>query len=178
MMMTAATKSQEELDDKWVEELIVMTEAEVFSYRTYLNVLEAQQTALFDRDVLRLSECSRQAEKMIVEVKKASAARQEKLLELPVPARSCQELVSLQHIIPLVRQNYAIRLNSLREELIEVLGKITMSNKTTLHLLQRSLNFVNKNIQILYQEIETKDAYDVQGKHQMPKRTSTILKVA
>jgi hypothetical protein len=177
-MRTAAMKSHQEIDDKWIEELIAMTEAEVFAYRTYLNVLSAQQTALLDRDVLRLSECSREAEKMIVQAKKASAARQEKLLALPVLVRSCQELVSLQQIIPLVRQNYAIRLDGLREELIDVLSKISLSNKTTLHLLQRSLNFVNKNIQILYQEIETKDAYDPQGKHQFPKRASTILKVA
>ena len=172
----------ENIDDAistdWIEDLIILVQDEIFAYRTYLNQLKAQQTAIIDRDIRGLIEMTKNAHESVEVAEEASQKRQEKIQEAADHIRDCKELNSLKQIIPLVRRDYSFRLNELREKLIDVLSNIKFSNQTSVYLIQRSLNFVNSNLDLLCQEIEKNDSYGSSGKVEKSNRISTIVKIA
>ena len=165
-------------EEAWVEELIALTQKEIIAYRTFLNELKAQQSAIIDRDVLRLTKCNQMTEGIMAKAKDCSLRRHTKLQEGGLHFRPSKELQSLEQVIPIVKQQYAERLTELRGTLQTILKKIRESNGATLHLLQHSLGSVNDQLQLIYEEMDKSETYGMDGALPRRKKLSTVLEVA
>ncbi len=165
-------------EQAWIEELIALTQNEIIAYRTFLNELKAQQSALIDRDILRLTKCNQTAEGVMAKARDCSLRRNAKLLEGAAHFRSSKELQSLEQVIPIVSEQYAERLRELRGALQAILKKIRASNGATLYLLQNSIGCVNDQLQLIYQEMNKSGGYGIDGAVPSRKRLSTVLEVA
>ncbi len=165
-------------DDAWIEELIALTQNEIIAYKTFLNELQAQQNAIIDRDVLRLTKCNQATEGIMAKVKDCTHRRSSKLQEGGLHFRPSREFQSLEQVIPIVKQQYAERLMELRGTLQSILKRISESNGATLYLLQHSLGFVNDQLQLIYQEMDKSEAYGMDGALPRRKKLSTVLEVA
>ncbi len=167
-----------EIDDTWVEELISLTQKEINSYRMFLSQLKAQQNAIIDRDVLQITASSEHAEAFMNKAKQASLERCEKMQHVNAQIRPTKELQSLEQVIPIVKRQYAIRLNELRERLKSVLNEIKSSNQMTAFLLRQSINYVNKNLNLIYDAADQSQAYVSNGEAHRSNKYSTMVKVA
>ena len=168
---------QTEIDDTWVEELISLTQKEIYSYRMFLNQLKAQQNAIIDRDVLQITECREHAEEFMNNAKQNSLDRRNKMQHISAQIRPTKELQSLEQVIPIVKRQYAARLNELREKLKSVLNEIKSSNQMTAFLLTQSINYVNKNLRLIYDAADQSQAYAANGEMQHSKKYSTMVQV-
>lgn len=166
-----------EIDDTWVEELISLTQKEVRSYRLFLNQLKAQQNAIIDRDVLQITESSEYAEAFMNNARQASLERRQKMQHVSAQIRPTKELQSLEQVIPIVKRQYAVRLNELREKLKGVLNEIKSSNQMTAFLLTQSINYVNKNLKLIYDAADQSQAYAANGEVHRSKKYSTMVQV-
>lgn len=170
-------KKPTEIDDTWVEELISLTQKEINSYRMFLNQLKAQQNAIIDRDVLQITESSEHAEAFMNNAKQASIERRNKMQNISAKIRPTKELQSLEQVIPIVKKQYAVRLKELRERLRGVLNEIKSSNQITAFLLTQSINYVNKNLRLIYDAADQAQAYAANGERQHAKKYSTMVQV-
>ena len=170
-------KKQTEIDDTWVEELISLTQKEISSYRLFLNQLKAQQNAIIDRDVLQMTERSEYAEAFMNNAKQASLERHKKMRHVSAQIRPTKELQSLEQVIPIVKRQYAVRLNELREKLKGVLNEIKNSNQMSAFLLTQSINYVNKNIELIYDVADQSQAYAANGEVHRSNKYSTMVQV-
>ncbi len=176
-MTIAIENIPQEISNSWVEELIQLIQDEIGSYNLLLNQLKAQQSAIIDRDILRMTENSKNAQDYIHMAKEASLKRAEKIKQVNIPVRPKQELQSIEHVIPIVKKQYSDRLTELRTTLKAVIKDINHLNKVSAHLLARSLEHVNKNLELIYAAAEPNKNYDAGGNLQKFKKYSVMMEV-
>ena len=167
-----------ELEDSWVEEFIELIQVEVGAYKSLLNKLEVQRYAIIDRDLLRITELNQDTEMYISKAKDASMQRCKKILEVPVHIRPSKELNSIEQVIPICKKQYANRLIELRNHLKDTLLKIKSTNQLNFYLLEKSLDFVSKNLEIICREVSKKDDYGSDGKLNNSNDVSVITGIA
>jgi len=163
-----------ELEDSWVEEFIALIQVEVRAYKALLNKLEVQKYAIIDRDLLRITDLDKEAEIFISKAKDASINRCKKILEVPERIRPSKELNSIGQVIPICKRQYSNRLQELKISLIETLQKIKNTNQMNYFLLEKSLEFVSKNLELICREANKNDDYGNDGNKSQPKDISTI----
>ncbi len=168
----------EPIDDTRVEELISLTQKEIFAYSNFLNQLLAQQCAIIDRDIIHLTDRTQRAEECSMLAKQLSEERKEIMLQVLAHTRPCKELATLEQVIPMVKRQYATRLKELREDLIEVLEEIKQTNRRTAFLLRESIRYVNRNLQIIGQELDQSDSYSTDGRVHKKNQLPVIFKIA
>ena len=167
-----------ELEDSWVEEFIELIRVEVGAYKSLLNKLEVQRYAIIDRDLLRITELNEDTEIYISKAKDASIKRCKKILEVPEHIRPSKELNSIEQVIPICKKQYANRLQELKNNLKDTLLKIKSTNQLNYYLLEKSLDFVSKNLEIICREVGKKDDYGSDGKLNNSNDVSVISGIA
>jgi hypothetical protein len=177
-LVMAFERRQVQFVDAWAEELIAVTQEEIATYQNLLNQLMAQQSAIIDRDILRLTQCNQLTEASMIRAKDSSQKRSEKIKTGALHFRPTKELQSLEQVIPIVKKHYAERLTDLSGALRELLGRIRESNGATQYLLQHSLGHVHQELQLMYDEIEKTQAYGTDGKKHRNKSLSTVMELA
>lgn len=167
-----------ELEDSWVEEFIELIQVEVGAYKALLNKLEVQRYAIIDRDLLLITEMNEDTEVYLSKAKDASIKRCKKILEVPEHIRPSKELNSIEQVIPICKRQYANRLQELRNNLKETLQNIKSTNQINHYLLEKSLEFVTKNLEIICREVGKKDDYKSDGKLNNSRDISVITGIA
>ncbi|HPG37933.1 MAG TPA: flagellar protein FlgN [bacterium] len=167
-----------ELEDSWVEEFISLIQVEVRAYKALLNKLEVQRYAIIDRDLLHITELNEDTEACITDAKDASAKRYDKIKQVSEKIRPSKELNSIEQVIPICKRQYADRLLELRQNLIDTLKKIKNTNQINHYLLEKSLEFVTRNLELIYREAGRSDKYGQNGKMNQQKDVSTISHIA
>ncbi len=177
-MGTVVENIYNDLQDSWVEEFIALIQVEVRAYKSLLNKLEVQKFAIIDRDVLQMTELTDDAEQYMAEAQTASLKRIEKLTELSKHIRPSKELQSIEQVIPICKRQYVNRLQELRQSLLDTLQKIKSTNQLNHYLLNKSLDFVNKNLELIYSEFGQYDYHGNSNKFgkqvKLPTLTKTI----
>ena len=167
-----------EIEDSWVEEFIELVQVEVGAYKSLLNKLEVQRYAIIDRDLLRITELNKDTEIFISKAKDASIKRCKKILEVPEYIRPSKELNSIEQVIPICKKQYENRLQELKNNLKDTLQKIKSTNQLNYYLLEKSLEFVSKNLEIICREVGKKDDYRSDGKLNNSNDVSVITGIA
>ncbi len=166
-----------ELEDSWVEEFIALIQVEVRAYKALLNKLEVQRFAIIDRDLLHITEFNEDTEACITDAKDASIKRYNKIKQVSGKIRPSKELSSIEQVIPICKRQYADRLLELRENLIDTLKKIKSTNQINQYLLEKSLEFVTRNLELIYREAGRNEKYGQDGKLNPHKDISTMTHI-
>ena len=163
-MVSVVEKIYNDLQDSWIEEFIMLIQVEVRAYKNLLNKLEVQKCAIIDRDILQITEWNDDTEQFLDQAHRASLDRYQKIREISTKIRPSKELNSIEQVIPICKQQYAARLQELRANLLDTLQRIKSTNQVNQYLLNKSLDFVNKNIEIINREVGRNDTYNQTGK--------------
>jgi flagellar biosynthesis/type III secretory pathway chaperone len=131
-----------------VEDLIQTVEQEVEAFKHLHQTLLDQQKSILKADSDSVSESSETIEKIVLETRKLETDWKGRSKALSQAADSEEDL-RLHTLIPMVERRYAIRLEELYQMLQMMMAKVHSTNRHNRLLLERSLHFVKRNMQIL-----------------------------
>jgi flagellar biosynthesis/type III secretory pathway chaperone len=148
--------------EQWIKGLIKSIHEEIVAHQLLLNKLQAQQYAIMDRDVLHLFEINGQTLDSQKQAKVASNNRIN-ILKNGKSIRPSYEFDSIEKVIPIVKKEFAEKLISQRQTLLNVVKDIKKLNKVSKHLLDKSIEFVNQNLNLINAKADFGGSYGADG---------------
>ncbi len=147
-----------------IEELIAIIAQEIDAFNELLKTLHQKQRAIVEGEIDRLNKSVQVENKIAGQTKSLEAERQERARELAEKLSLETVNPKLTEIIEKVEAKYALRLQEQRELLKSLVGKVQNLNENNQFLLDYSLKFIEKSMELLLNGEEKKKFYQANGK--------------
>jgi len=131
-----------------VEDMIKTVEEEVAAFQRLHDVLMNQQVSIMKGNPVSVSESTEEVDRLVHETKGLEAQWRGRTRDLSRYLETDGE-IPLPELIPLVEFRYAQRLEELREILGTLITKVQSTNKRNKRLLEQSMRFVERYINML-----------------------------
>ncbi len=158
-----------------VEELITIISREIEAFNKLLSTLHEKQRAIVEGEIERLNASVKEEGAIATETRNLEAKR------IQSSKRLAQELAmenlnpKLSEIIEKVEQKYAQRLHEQRELLRAMIQKVQLMSKNNQFLLNYSLNYIEKSMEILLTGGDPLKIYKKDGKVRTDIRKKKVL---
>ena len=142
-------------------QIIELIKKEKRLYIDFIYLLEKKQKAIIAGDVKSLERYSneeRNLSKLIIETVKTADMFVNKFCDINSIDNTVSKFKTLLRTIP---ASFSVQLEKLRDEVIEMMNRITKMNKENEHLLKSSLSFVQEMIHLIVRAGE--EPVDVYG---------------
>jgi flagellar biosynthesis/type III secretory pathway chaperone len=149
-----------------IEELIVIMSKEIEAFNDLLGTLHLKQRAIVEGEVERLNQTVQDETKLARETKALEGERIERTRELAKKLHIKNANPRLTEIIEKVEEQYAHRLQEQRDLLRSLVEKIHNLNQGNQFLLNYSLKFVEKTMEILFNGNDKSSLYKKDGQLQ------------
>ena len=169
-----ATDNYETYVQIWVQDLIKMVEEEIRLFQSFLDILTSQQQSIANGDLAEILNSKQRAEEIVYKTQNLKKIKDATLAQNPIGDRS---ISSVEQVIPLVESYYGTRLAELRETLLTTIKKVKYASKASRHLLSKSLNFVERHIELYNSRQSGAKQYGNDGKTKSEKHTLILEKV-
>lgn len=147
-----------------VEELIAIISQEIDAFNRLLATLHEKQRAIVEGEVEKLNDSVKNETRLASETKSLEAERLKRSQELAAELEMKNLNPKLGELIESVEKKYAKRLKEQRELLKNLIGKIQVLNKSNQFLLNYSLNFIEKSMEMLMTNNDKPNIYKKDGK--------------
>jgi len=147
-----------------IEELIAIISREIEAFNKLLEALHSKQRAIVEGEIDRLNESVREEHALASQTKSLEVERLETARELAKELSLDNLNPKLTEIIAKVEQKYAQRLQEQRDLLRALIDKIQHLNKSNQFLLDYSLRFIEKSMELLLNGEEKASLYKADGK--------------
>lgn len=158
-----------------IEELIAIIANEIDAFNELLKTLHDKQRAIVEGEISRLDKHVQNETRLAKETKNLEAERIERSKELAEELQIESLNPKLSEIIEKVEETYAQRLSEQRELLRSLVQKVRNLNQSNQFLLNYSLKFIEKNMEMLFGEDEAPNIYKKDGKLQKEAARSKIF---
>ncbi len=129
--------------DRVIRELTQVVEKEVRAFQTLLGVLQEQQTSILTGDAQRVIETHTEVEHILDESRELEKNR--KSVATTLSRQLCiEEEATLSTLIPFIEEQYARRLEEMKDMLNMLSTKIQHTNQRNKFLLENSLANVDR----------------------------------
>ncbi len=150
--------------EKIIEELITIISQEIDAFNRLLTTLHEKQRAIVEGEVARLNDSVRDESRLTSETQSLEAERLKRSQALAEELEMKNLNPKLSEIIVSVEKKYARRLQEQRDLLKSLIGKIQVLNKNNQFLLNYSLNFIEKSMELLLTGHDPARIYEKDGK--------------
>ena len=158
-----------------VEELIVIISKEIEAFNQLLKTLREKQRAIVEGEIERLNKSVHNESELANQTKSLEAQRIERTKALAEKLSLNNLNPRLSEIIEKVEEKYAQRLKEQRDLLRSLVQNIQNLNKSNQYLLNYSLEFIEKSMELLLSGHETVTLYQKNGKIQKDVKKHKIL---
>lgn len=152
-----------------IEDLIAVIAEEIDAFNKLLQALHSKQKAIVEGEIGRLNESVAQETQLAGQTKSLEEERLQRSRELARELSLENLNPKLSEIIEKVEEKYAQRLREQRDLLKALIGKIQHLNKSNQFLLDYSIKFVEKSMELLLTGEEKTNVYEKNG--QLCKKT-------
>jgi hypothetical protein len=149
--------------ERIIEELIGVIAKEIEAFDELLQTLRAKQRAVVEGAVERLNKSVEEEGKLASQTKALEAERIERTKKLARELEMENANPKLSEIVEKVEEKYAQRLAEQRELLRSVVQNIQNINKSNQYLLNYSLDYIEKSMQILLSGDDSTNVYQKDG---------------
>jgi flagellar biosynthesis/type III secretory pathway chaperone len=147
-----------------LEELIAIIGNEIDAFNDLLNTLHEKQRAIVEGEISRLNKHVQNETRLANETRSLEVERIERSKQLAEELDIESLNPKLSEIIEKVEEKYAQRLSEQRELLISLVQKVRNLNESNQFLLNYSLKFIEKNMEMLFGDGEQPNIYKKDGK--------------
>ncbi len=154
---------QSELEET-LNELILLVDKEVQVFQELLEALVAQYSSVIEEDVEAVLSNTALVRDLVDKSKALERDRKETTSQVSAQLGAEDPEPTLSGLIPLVEHKYATRLREHRDLLLSLSERVQTTNLRNKKLLNRSLNMVNKKLQLLSGGAGASVVYDNKGK--------------
>jgi len=147
-----------------VEELIIIISQEIKSFERLLSTLHEKQRAIVEGEISKLNESVENETRLASKTKSLENERVKRSQELAAELEMKNINPKLSEIIENVEQKYAKRLGEQRDLLKNLIEKIQVMNANNQFLLNYSLSFIEKSMELLLTSNEPANVYKKDGK--------------
>lgn len=144
---------------KHARTLTGVLEKEYEQYRRIFELVKQEQTVLANADINGLEENLRNQQVLIQAINKLESKRLQELKVIGVYLEAVPEKLKLSTIVENVPEDLSQQLVDLERKFKSVLQEILKINKSNKFLINRSLQFIDKNIQVFFGAMEEKGVY-------------------
>ena len=149
--------------ERIIEELIGVIAKEIDAFDELLKTLREKQRAVVEGAVERLNKSVEEEGKLTSQTKVLEAERIERTKKLARELDMENANPKLSEIVEKVEEKYAQRLAEQRELLRSVVQNIQNINKSNQYLLNYSLDYIEKSMQILLSGNDSANVYEKDG---------------
>lgn len=146
--------------DKHVESLAGILDKEYKLYKQVLDLVMNEQRTLVNVDMEGLEENLQKQQKLQAKISKLEAKRIEELEVIGIFLGSLPERLRLSAIAQNVEPELGEKLVTQGEHFKSIISEILRLNKSNKYLIDRSLQFIEKNVQAFFGAIEDKGLYN------------------
>lgn len=150
--------------EKIIEELMTIISQEIDAFNRLLTTLHEKQRAIVEGEVARLNDSVRDETRLTSETQSLEVERLKRSQALAEELDMKNLNPKLSEIIENVEKKYAHRLREQRNLLKSLIGKIQVLNKNNQFLLNYSLNFIEKSMELLLTGHDPARIYEKDGK--------------
>ncbi|MFQ5649060.1 MAG: flagellar protein FlgN [bacterium] len=147
-----------------VEELIEIIAKEIHAFSSLLEILHEKQRAIVEGEIERLNVSVENETELASETKSLESERIKRSRTLAKQLEMENLNPKLSEIIEKVEKRYAKRLQEQRELLRNLVERIQHMNKNNQFLLNHSLNFIEKSMEVLLTSSDPVKVYRKDGK--------------
>ena len=158
-----------------IEELIAIISSEIDAFNDLLETLHEKQRAIVEGEISRLNKHVQTETRIANQTRSLEAERIERSKELAEELRIESLNPKLSEIIEKVEEKYAQRLSEQRDLLRSLVQKVRNLNESNQFLLNYSLKFIEKNMEMLFGESPSPNIYKKDGKLQKEAAKSKIV---
>ncbi len=145
--------------EKSVRELSGIIEKEFAMYKAVFDLVKKQKGILVNADLVGLDENIREQQMILSSINKLEEKRLQKLEVIGIYLGVVPEQLKLTSIIENSPKELSGPLGELERKFKSVIQEILNINKSNKYLINRSLQFIDKNIQVFYGAMEEKGVY-------------------
>ena len=146
-----------------VEELIAIIAEEIEAFNKLLETLHEKQKAIVEGEIGELNDRVRDEAELAGQTRSLEVERLKRSQELAAELEMENLNPRLSEIIEKVEKKYALRLKEQRELLKSLIEKIQVLNKNNQFLLNYSLNFIEKSMELLLTGNDPANIYKKDG---------------
>jgi flagellar biosynthesis/type III secretory pathway chaperone len=158
-----------------IEEVIAIIANEIEAFNELLKTLHHKQRAIVEGEISRLDKHVQAETRLASQTRSLEAERIERSRELAEELQIETLNPKLSEIIDKVEEKYAQRLSEQRELLRTLVQKVRNLNQSNQFLLNHSLQFIEKNMEMLFGEHQSPNIYRKDGKVHKEAAKSKIL---
>jgi len=147
-----------------IEELITIISSEIDAFNDLLKTLHEKQRAIVEGEISRLDKHVQNETRLANTTRSLEAERIERSKELAEELQIDSLNPKLSEIIEKVEEKYAQRLSEQRELLRSLVLKVRNLNQSNQFLLNYSLKFIEKNMEMLFGDTNAPNIYKKDGK--------------
>ena len=147
-----------------LEDLIAIISQEIEAFNQLLKTLHEKQRAIVEGEIEKLNSTVQDENQLAKETKSLEALRIERSQELALQLEMDNLNPKLSEIIAKVENKYAQRLQEQRDLLRSLVEKIQVLNQSNQFLLDYSLNFIEKSMELLLTANDKRNIYQRDGK--------------
>jgi len=152
--------------EKHVRTLSDILEKEYKLYKQIFDLIKKEQSVLVSADIEKLEKNLYQQQQLTVEINKLEVKRLEELEVIGIYLGMLPERIKLAEIARHVDKDIAENLLKHEKLFKTVLQGILKLNKNNKFLIDRSLQFIEKNVQAFFGALEEKGLYNVKTSRQ------------
>ena len=165
------------IDAVWVDNLIRVLECESRLYDQILEEAEKKTDVIVKGDISSLQETTLREQKIINELEKLNNAREQIVAQIARKTGKKPEELTVSVLAELFPGDKANKLKSIRDNLMETIGKLKARNDANQKLIQNAIEYINFSLNLIMQPVPQTTQYGSKGpEKQIGSRTVLDIK--